>query len=679
MSRSLVRSRVMRVTLFVALLGALTFPLHGQASSVRAARSVRAVASAPVQVAIAPVQVAIAPGQVAPAPARITRAAVQQMTLADERIGIQVRSPWPTMLYQGYFPVVIEIENRGGSDEDVDLALSRGFSGDDSVHVEERVSVPARGHVRREFFLGASRNMMSSVNLEARAAGDRQRLFGIGPNSTPLVSIYPVLYAFDGDTGEFAPTAGATEAWGQAAAGVSPANVPEIPQDNGFGRHGGYISYTAPASRVPWQPAITPISFDELSPRYEVYTSLKGVILDTRGKLPRTEVLDALLAWTRLGGCLVLQGPEAERVARKIPAVAAWMEERFLQNQFASNRVYACAQGALVVADERALDECTAANAAEFSALFSAINAGLVLPKQLTQSPSQWPKLDGIAALSGMELPYRGFAVLLILFALAIGPVNLIVIKKLKRPALLLITVPALALLFSIGLFLYGVVAQGLGTRAASSSLTWLDQRSHQSSTLELRSVFAGMPHGDGWRAGAGTSVYSMPDFSRQMSIGSLQIDFEGGTSYRGDFLPVRRESRSAFLVDRAARGRLDVRRGADSIEIENGLGARIEHLVLKDHDGKLWELAHALEPGAHAELVVPADESAESFEPLRDPDYSKASMATYTSFAPGTYVARLDRSPFTDPCGIDYDEEESSHVVVGILGANEAAGSGPK
>lgn len=676
MSRSLVISGVTRV----ALLAMLACTLHAQSGPTPAAPNPPSAASSSPEVAarraaLMASQLASASGQVAPPSTRVTRAAVQQITLANERIAIQVSSPWPTMVYQGYFPVVIEIENRGGSDEDVDLSLSRGFSGDDSVHVEASVSVPARGRVRREFFLGASRNMASTVNLEARALGDRQRLYGVGPNTPPDFAVYPVLFAFDGDTRRYEPAAGATEAWGHAAGSLAPPNVPEVVHPNVFGRGLGYVSYSPPSSASSWQPAITPIAFDELSPRYEAYTSLKGVILDTRGKLPRTEVLDALLAWTRLGGCLVLHGPEAAHVARSIPAVAAWTEERFLQNQFASNRVYACAQGALVIADERELDDFSATNASEFTALFSAINAGLVLPKQFTQSPSQWTKFDGIAALSGMELPYRGFAVLLILFAVAIGPVNLIVIKKLKRPALLLVTVPALALLFSIGLFAYGVVAQGLGTRAASSSLTWLDQRSHQSSTLELRSVFAGMPHGDGWRAGAGTSVYSMPDFSRQMSIGSLHLDFEGGTSYRGDFLPVRREARNAFLVDRAARGRLDVSRGADAVEIENGLGARIDTLVLRDDDGRQWSLETRLEPGARAQLVLqPNEENAAAM--ILGPAQAFLRDA---GLAPGTYVAKLSRSPFTDACGIEYTEEESSHVVVGILDATETAGGAAK
>lgn len=597
-----------------------------------------------------------------------TRSAVQRESFAEGRISVAAWSPWPAMLYQGYFPIAIEIENHAGSDVEVDVELSRGWGVDDVLRVGDTLEVPAGERVRREFLLSASRVFTGGVNLELACRGEERRIFGVGPNAPPDTSAYPVLYAYDPAASAIAaPSAGAEEAWSQAAAAAPPAVIPEF--DTGsqtfdaWNMHGPRM---ATATAAKWHPQFSSIELGELSARSEAYSSLKGVVLDVRGALPRAEVLEALLQWTRLGGCLVVHGPDARRVAGSIPSLAGWMEERFLLWERAPNVVYACAQGALVLVEGPLLTEHAAARP-ELGSTFSAINAGLVHPRQLFRSPSMWGPLEGVAALPGMALPYRGFAVLLVLFALAIGPVNLIVIRKLKRPALLLVTVPAIALLFSLGLVLYGILAQGLGTRARSLSFTWLDQRAHHASTLEVRSSFAGLPHGEGWRAGPGTSVHSLPDASRRMSSGALRVDAREGTAYRGDFLPVRREVRNAFLTDRAARARLELRGGASGLEVENGLGVAIERLFVRAADGRDWFAPSSLAPGARAALKPLKDGEQIAFDELSG---AVAVFPSRKALVPGSYVAQLSRSPFTDDCGVAYDEEDSRHVVYGVLDA---------
>lgn len=609
-------------------------------------------------------------------PLRPTRSTVQREAFAEGQVSISAWSPWPLMLYQGYFPVIVEVENATAGEVDLDLSLTRGWNAEDSFRVEDSVTVEAGTRARREYLMSATRNFAGGVNLEISSRGEKRRLFNVGPTLPPDATAYPVLYAYDPAASSAAePTPGAEAAWGEAAASAPPAQIPDFETGSQiFDPWSGRIAVPGSTGGVGrWHPQFTPIELDALSARSEAYSSLKGVVLDVRGALPRAEVLDALFQWTRLGGCLVIHGPDAERVARSMPALVGWMEERFLLSQHERNRVYACAQGALVLVesplltDHVATGEAGGAGGTNALDAFTAINDGLVHPRQLTRSPSMWGPLEGLAALPGMDLPYRGFAVLLVIFALTIGPVNLIVIRRLKRPALLLVTVPALALLFSIGLILYGVLAQGLGTRACANSVTWLDQRAHHASTLEVRSVFAGLPHGSGWRAGPGTSVHVLPDASRRMTNGTLLVDTSEGTAYRGDFLPVRREVRNAFLTDRAARARLEVRTSANGVEVENGLGATIQELLVRTSDDESWYASAPIAEGARATLkLVNADEGTTS-----DTLFGwTAVIPSRKALVPGSYVARLRSSPFTDDCGVSYDEEQSQHIVYGILDA---------
>src|SRR6185295_17084409 len=103
---------------------------------------------------------------------------------------------------------------------------------------------------------------------------------------------------------------------------------------------------------------------------------------------------------------------------------------------------------------------------------------------------------------------------------------------------------------------------------------------------------------------------------------------------------------RNAFVVDRPARGRLEVTRAGGVLRIENGLGADIEALVLRSEDGHYHALAGGLAQGASSELSP--DASAGSVASTWG---AHAAVASHPDLFSGTYLARLRVSPFTDAC----------------------------
>lgn len=587
-----------------------------------------------------------------------------------DQLGVVVRvwSEWPDMLYQGCVPIVLEVDNAGDREHTASFVLTRGF-GDDTCEVRESITVQPRTREQRVVFGAVGRGYENSFRPFVTVAGEREHMAPVGPTQPCDMNIWPVLFV---GAPSSAPGAAFTEAASKALTEHEPANAPLRPAEAAPKpvSHGlGYVFYPSrPAAVASWNVAVLGLGADQLPATWEAYTSVKGVILDADAALPRSDVLDALAAWTRLGGCLVIYGDRAIDVTRKTASFAPWFEPRFRmggRELDAEHGVYRCAQGVLVVASGRALDPVRASEPAADDVVFE-ISRGLATPRPIWGSPQHEGRIADAPRISGLDMPYRALTLLLVLFAIVIGPVNMIVVRRLRRPVLLLVTVPVIAIAFSLSIFAYGALAQGLGTRVTSLSLTWLDQRAHSSSTNEVRSVFAGMPVGGGWRPGPGAACFAQPEQSRYpASAGHLSIDFTDGVTYGDDYLPVRRETRLSFAVDRAARARLVVTRTAAGIEVENGLGERVHDLALRTLDGTAYVLEGTLEPGARATLVTANEDS---FVAQLHSARLGSLFVDDGSLHGGTYFARLEHSPFTDDGGVDYDVEAGSAFVTGVF-----------
>ena len=90
-------------------------------------------------------------------------------------------------------------------------------------------------------------------------------------------------------------------------------------------------------------------------------------------------------------------------------------------------------------------------------------------------------------------VPVYGFMVLITAFAVLIGPVNYFYLRRKRLLWLLLVTVPATALVTSVLLVGYSVAAHGFNIRSRIRSLTVLDQKSHSAVTVARLALFAGV------------------------------------------------------------------------------------------------------------------------------------------------------------------------------------------
>lgn len=191
--------------------------------------------------------------------------------------------------------------------------------------------------------------------------------------------------------------------------------------------------------------------------------------------------------------------------------------------------------------------------------------------------------------------PVGAFLFLISLFMIAIGPVNYFLLRRRGRLVLLLMTVPAGAMLVTMLLLLYAVLADGLGVRVRVRSYTEIDQRQQRCVSWSRQSYYAGVAPSRGLIFPSDAIVYPLesspasnydrgPDSMLEWTESSLQLS-------KGYF---NSRTSTQFLVGRASatEKRLDVApknlQGTAPLAA-NQLGAEIESIVLRDAHGDYY------------------------------------------------------------------------------------------
>jgi len=577
---------------------------------------------------------------------------------------VTVSSAWPSKLNSGWQPLAVRVE----SARDVEVVLHLSFrNGNGPVNdtLTRTVTLPPHGVERFELAAPARPQFQNSYDLTIRSGKQQAYLPDLGAEESCIPANRIVLVA-SGDGGSSVDVA----RWGTALSNESAPRVPADAQHAhilgmGYGR--GRVTSSTPGTpaTVPENVIVGTVSHGQLSALPEAYTSLHALVLDPAAGAPPRAAFDAILSWLRSGGIVAVYGPGAEDLVAREPALAAWAEPRFLTAHSDGVSTYVCGLGLLLVGESRETMSGAAENS-QVTALNAAIEHVSPLDKPARRSAFE-------LRIPGIDVPFRPLTVLLVLFAILVGPVNLIFVRRSKRPALLLLTIPAIALVFSVGLIAYGALAQGLDVRVASQSRGVLDQRSHHGSSHERRITFAGLAWGGGLRPGPGVVVQRDTDVSSDWSqMREYRAAYGEALELEGAWLPVRNPTPHYVSVDRAARGRVDVKRGADGWTVTNGLSSPIRRLLLRDAEGAVHAFEGPIAPGrtATAEADGPEDADMESFggkdllsHPVQD-----------DGFLPrGTWLARVEASPLLDPCGVEYDEVASDHLVLGILDLAEA------
>ncbi|MCA9265059.1 MAG: hypothetical protein KDA60_14465, partial [Planctomycetales bacterium] len=205
------------------------------------------------------------------------------------------------------------------------------------------------------------------------------------------------------------------------------------------------------------------------------------------------------------------------------------------------------------------------------------------------ENPDYWDFL-----IPGVGLaPINGFRIMITMFVIAIGPLNFILLRKIKRLNWILITVPVGAALIILGLFVYAVTKDGLGVQSRNRSITHIDQRNNRAVTWSRQSYYAGIAPSQGFHFAKDAAVYPIDQrpTGRRSSVSTRAISWGDEQHLERGFLSPRVTSQFLMLRSHPSQIGLEVRDAGDGKPpvVVNHLSTSIERLYLCAADGQLY------------------------------------------------------------------------------------------
>ncbi|MDJ0835732.1 MAG: hypothetical protein QNK37_04400 [Acidobacteriota bacterium] len=302
--------------------------------------------------------------------------------------------------------------------------------------------------------------------------------------------------------------------------------------------------------------------------------------------------------------------------------------------------------------------------------------------KFLVGSLMTWPPYPGknapglsemIPVVEELRTPVRGFFGLLIVFALLMGPLNLLVLARRGKRIWLLWTVPAISLVATLTVVVFAVFSEGTATRQRLESITLLDEQNHMATTLGLGGIYSPLTRDSGLHFPKDADVH--PDF-QYIESGFLSVDWSRDQNLAAGWVRSRLPFYYKVRHTESRRERLVVTGSGENLEVVNGLGADIEMLYVAGEDGRLYA-AESIAAGARAKLgglSLPVTGEPESIRSLYLSDWSLANLDLYrpsvnmaaSLLQPGQYLAVLQESPFFGGHLESVNELTAWSVVIG-------------
>ena len=535
--------------------------------------------------------------------------------------------------HRGYVRHAVTLRNDGGSPRRVSIRLpERSYGGGDHLQSLSRTfSVEAGGTVNAELLVPPL-NLSGSGDAVVSIDGVRQRdevpvsLSSGGHNAAPAGLL--VSRTIDRETKSRLDAAIDTHN-----------NSGGSPSTGGFGGFGG--GHSSGTNEVPLTSA-EPV--EQWGRSWLGYSGFSAVLVDERD-LPRMSpsVASGLRAWTLAGGQLVVVA-EAEG---KRPLPPGWPGASGDGDAAVGlGRVSWWGPGA----SQRTNDAAAEAWIKEAIAFGSAA----LQPLTAEQAERNFPVVEGLTT------PVRGLVLLMLVFAILIGPVNIGLLAYYKRRMWLLWTVPLGSAVFSIGVIAFAFLSEGVAPKARTQAITFLDQTTREAVTIGMRGYYAPLTPGDGLRFPMSTRV--VPQVARQgWGDGGRgrSVDQTSTQHLSRGWVAARVPAHLELTDVSESRLRLDVEPLAGGgIAVTNGLGVDLTGLALLAPDGEGYR-TDRLAAGQRVELQpttgIAETQAGGTAELIRRQGWRTLATPDEqgTGIEPGMYEATLAGSAFLED-GLD-------------------------
>jgi hypothetical protein len=269
----------------------------------------------------------------------------------------------------------------------------------------------------------------------------------------------------------------------------------------------------------------------------------------------------------------------------------------------------------------------------------------------LAEINRRFPVIDKIG------VPVRGFFILMIVFVIVIGPLNLIWLSRRRKKIWLLWTVPAISLLTTLAVASFAFLSEGLSATARTESMTILDEISHRATSIGWIGFYSPVTPSEGLHFSYDTELNPKMYWDFEYGRGPIRtIDWTHDQHLASEWITARVPVYFTFRKSEARRERLTVREGENgSISLVNGLGADIRQLWWADKTGELYTATN-IPAGAESQLTPINLKASGAANRLRDvfidnwlEMINNIEVNPREALAAGCYLAVLDASPFVE------------------------------
>jgi hypothetical protein len=292
-----------------------------------------------------------------------------------------------------------------------------------------------------------------------------------------------------------------------------------------------------------------------------------------------------------------------------------------------------------------------------------------------TDANKEFPIVEGIG------IPVRGLFVVMFLFVILIGPVNVYWLARSKRRLWLLWTVPIFSLITCLLLVGYMIATEGWHGHVRVETITVLDESGQRAATIGWQGYYCPVTPAGGLRFSLDTELtphletrgrHSPRWFPHTVEWADEQVLGEGWVNAKVPIHFMTRRSHEKQLLS------VNLQKdGVGALYAVNHLGADIASLHVAAADSTIWT-ATAISAGARAKLQ-PTDRKAAGSLLQRSEVFTKLSwpkaihqlieLPGPASFlVPGCYLAVLEDSPFLEQGLRQTQSHNLRSVVYGIM-----------
>ena len=298
--------------------------------------------------------------------------------------------------------------------------------------------------------------------------------------------------------------------------------------------------------------------------------------------------------------------------------------------------------------------------------------------QEASQAAKTLPAIDRSAT------PVRLFLVLLIFYALLIGPALQVVLKIKRRRIWMLWIIPVASLVLCVVVFVGSYLAEGFDGFANFRNITVLDQKNGRASTVGWASFYSPLTDGAGLKFSTATILqpqWQTQGWGNNVDTHYVSIDWTAGQHFTSGWLLAKTPISFRLWKAEARREKLVVRKDEQgNFTVTNALGADAEGLKLCMLDGT-WYAAEKILAGKTSTLNKIATPTLGNLPDIKE-YCSQASNWTLNdhehaermrvNLEPGTYQVMVHGHPFVNTAITNPAQDQGKTLVLGRFEVEE-------